>query len=64
MDVDHQVLLLHMEVWLLSQEHVLKCVCDLREKIGIFLGQQNFAALAGEFSQKDFNAKVAYLLTL
>jgi len=29
MDSDHQALLLHKEVWWLSQGCALKCVCDL-----------------------------------
>ena len=61
MDADHQALLLHSEVRWLSQGRMLKCVCNLRAKIFIFLRQQNFTALAEKFSQEDFNAAIAYL---
>ena len=59
-DADHQALLLHSEVRWLSRGRVLKRICDLRGKIVIFLGQQNFIALAEKFSQ-DFKEKIAYL---
>ena len=60
MDADHQALLLHSEVPWLSRGRVLKRVCDLRDKIVIFLRQQHFVALAKMFI-RDFNAKIAYL---
>jgi len=64
MDSDHQALLLHKEVWWLSQGCALKCVCDLWEEIAIFLRQHNYVALAGKFSQIGLNAKVADLANI
>ena len=67
MDADHQALLLHSEVRWLSRGRVLKHVCDLLDKVVIFLRKQHFVAVVDAnlsmegagFTVIDYAAKVA-----
>ena len=46
MDADHQALFLHSEVRWPLWGRVLKRVCDLRDKIFIFVRQQDFCCIS------------------